>query len=169
MSEDPITGQGDDAGGEESRPGTRDRDLDAVVDDLDQPVLLFDGVCNLCNGFVRFVVKFDDDRTFLFAPLQSDVGQALLERHDLATDDFDTFVLIEAGEYATKSTAALRVLRRLDGPWPLLYPAIYLPRRVRDRLYEFVADHRYQVFGKKDACPVPEPELRERFASRTVE
>jgi predicted DCC family thiol-disulfide oxidoreductase YuxK len=169
MSEDPITEAGDDGGGEESPPEIGDRDPAAVVDDLDQPILLFDGVCNLCNGFVRFVVKFDAAGTFLFAPLQSDVGQALLARHDFATEEFDTVVLVEDGEYYTKSTAALTVLRQLDGPWPLLYPAIYLPRRVRDRLYEFVADHRYQVFGKKDACPVPEPELRERFATRTLE
>jgi predicted DCC family thiol-disulfide oxidoreductase YuxK len=141
-------------------------DPDTVLSD--GPVVLFDGVCNLCNAAVRFVVRFDAEGEFRFAPLQSDVGQALLERHGLAPETFDSFALVEDGDHTTKSTAALRVARRLDGPFPLLYPLIYLPAGVRDRVYDFVADHRYQVFGKKDACPVPEPEIRERFATRTL-
>lgn len=145
-----------------------DFDLDAFLDDTEHPILLFDGVCNLCNAAVRFVVRFDAEGEFRFAPLQSDVGQALLERHGLATEAFDSFVLVEDGDYSTKSTAALRVARRLDGPLPLVYPLIYLPAGVRDRVYDFVAEHRYQVFGKRDACPVPDPEIRERFATRTL-
>jgi len=157
-----VTASGDANGGDDSR------DLDAVIADIDRPVLLFDGLCNLCNAAVRFVVRFDDAGEFLFAPLQSDVGQALLSRHGLPTEGFDSFVLVDGDDYATKSTAALRVARRLDGPIPLAYPLIYLPTGVRDRVYDFVADHRYQVFGKKDACPVPEPSIRERFATRTL-
>ncbi len=141
----------------------------AVADDLDQPVLLFDGVCNLCNGLVRFVVRFDVEGRFLFAPLQSDVGQELLERHDYSTDDFDTMLLVEGGECYEKSTAALRVFRGLDGPWPLLYPLVSLPAGLRDRVYDLVAENRYRLFGKKEACPVPEPDIRERFANRTLE
>jgi predicted DCC family thiol-disulfide oxidoreductase YuxK len=149
-----------------------EEDADTVpqrLDDLDGPILLFDGVCNLCNAAVRFVIRFDAAARFQFAPLQSAVGQALLERHGLATADFDSVVLIEDGDYATKSTAALRVARQLDGPWPLLYPLIVLPERVRDRAYDVVADYRYRLFGRKDECPVPDPEIRERFADRRLD
>jgi predicted DCC family thiol-disulfide oxidoreductase YuxK len=169
MSEDSTADDGSGSAEGAAAGVPVDDDPAAVVDALDKPILLFDGVCNLCNGLVRFVVKFDAAGTFLFAPLQSPVGQELLERHDLATDDFDTFVLVEEGEHYTRSTAVLKVFRQLDGPLPLLYPAIYLPEGFRDRVYDLVATHRYRVFGKKDACPVPEPELRERFATRTLE
>lgn len=141
----------------------------AIVESIDKPILLFDGVCNLCNGIVRFVIRFDASGEFLFAPLQSDVGQALLDRHGLPTEDFDSFVLVDDGEYYTKSTAALRTARRLDGPWPLLAPLLSLPESVRDAVYDFVADHRYQVFGKKDECPVPDQEIRDRFADRRLD
>ena len=92
----------------------------------DHPVLLFDGVCNLERG--RPIRGADSTkRTFRFAPLQSDVGQALLSRHGLSTDGFDSFVLVDGEDCYTRSTAALRVCRELDGPWPLLYPLLYLP------------------------------------------
>ena len=143
--------------------------VSARLEDIDGPILLFDGVCNLCNGAVRFIVRFDAVGRFQFAPLQSDVGQALLERHGLSTDDFDSAVLIEDGEYTTKSTAALRIARRLDGPWPLLYPLIALPEGVRDGAYDLVAEYRYRVFGKKDECPVPDPEIRDRFADQRLD
>jgi len=145
------------------------RDPAAIVDDIDRPVLLFDGVCNLCNGAVRFIVRFDREGTFRFAPLQSPVGRELLDRHDLPTEGFETFVLVEGDTAYTKSTAALRVARRLDGPWPLLYPLVYVPERVRDAVYDFVAARRYRAFGRTDECQVPPPEIRERFAERSLE
>jgi len=172
MSEESRTdadGGGDSDAPEATADVASDRDPADVVDSLAKPLLLFDGVCNLCNGFVRFVVKFDAEGSVLFAPLQSDVGQELLEREGMPTEDFDSFVLVEDGEYYTKSTAVLRVTRLLDGPLPLTYPAIYLPRGLRDRIYDLVANNRYRLFGKKESCPVPEPELRERFATRTLE
>ncbi|WP_226010612.1 thiol-disulfide oxidoreductase DCC family protein [Halomicrobium salinisoli] len=169
-----TTAPGDesDAGGpdtESAAPDAADRDPAAVVDDVDRPVLLFDGVCNLCNALVRFVVRFDAEGRFLFAPLQSDVGREFLRRHGRPTEDFDTMVLVEDGECYEKSTAALRTFRYLDGPWPLLYPMSYLPVGLRDRVYDLVAENRYRIFGKKEECPVPEPEIRERFANRTLE
>lgn len=150
---------------------TDDRDPAAIVDDIDGPVLLFDGVCNLCNDFVRFVVRFDHAGVFRFAPLQSAVAQELLDRHDISTDGeaFDTVVLVEAGECYTKSTAALRVARRLDGPWPLTYPLVYVPRRLRDPVYDLVANYRYRLFGRSESCQVPPPEIRERFAERALD
>jgi predicted DCC family thiol-disulfide oxidoreductase YuxK len=166
------TPAGDEAAAGESTPETGSgRDPAAVVDDIDGPVLLFDGVCNLCNGFVRFVVRFDHDGVFRYAPLQSPVAQELLARHGLPTEDeaFDTVVLVEDGECYTKSTAALRVARRLDGPWPLAYPLVFLPRRLRDGVYDLVAEHRYRLFGRSESCQVPPPTVRERFTERALD
>lgn len=141
----------------------------AVVDEIDQPVVLFDGVCNFCNRTLRLLVRVDHDGRFLFAPLQSPVGTELLERHGLDADYFESLVLVADGEYYTKSTAALRICRELDGPLPLLYAGILLPERLRDRIYEFVADHRYQLFGKTEACQIPPPEIRDRFTQRSLD
>ncbi|MEF8782652.1 MAG: thiol-disulfide oxidoreductase DCC family protein [Haloarculaceae archaeon] len=145
-----------------------DRDPAAVVEDIERPVLLFDGVCNLCHAGIRAIVRLDAGGDILFAPLQSAVGQELLEQHGLSADYFDSVVLVEDGKAYTKSTAALRVCRHLDGPVPLLYPLVYLPERLRDAVYDVVADYRYQVFGKKDECPVPEEHIRERFLERSL-
>jgi predicted DCC family thiol-disulfide oxidoreductase YuxK len=129
----------------------------------DRPVLLFDGVCNLCNRLVQWVIERDPDAEFRFAALQSDAGQALLERLDLPTDDFDTFVMVDGAEYYTKSTAALQVLRRLGLPYSLSYPSILVPRLLRDRVYDVVADHRYGWFGRRESCMRPKPEREARF------
>jgi len=128
----------------------------------DRPVLLFDGVCNLCNGLVQWVIERDDGQ-FRFAPLQSAAGRRLLEQYDLPVDDLDTVVLVVDGKYYTKSAAALRVLRRLGLPYSLGYPLVAVPRRLRDRAYDLVAEHRYGVFGRRDACMRPTPERQERF------
>lgn len=129
----------------------------------EKPVVLFDGVCNLCTGAVQFIVERDTEGVFRFASLQSEAGQGLLERFDLPTDDFDSFVLVEDGEYHTRSAAALRVAKRLGGVYALLYPFRFVPRPLRDGVYDIVADHRYQWFGRKDQCMVPTPELESRF------
>jgi predicted DCC family thiol-disulfide oxidoreductase YuxK len=143
--------------------------VDAVVDDLDAPVILFDGVCNLCNAAVRTVVRYDDRGVFRLAPLQSAVGQALLRRHGLPTADFDSVVLVEDGGVYTRSTAALRVCRRLGLPWSLLSPVLAVPAPLRDPFYDLVARLRYRVFGRTDECQVPSPAVRERFAERALE
>jgi predicted DCC family thiol-disulfide oxidoreductase YuxK len=145
-----------------------DRPVEAVVDDIDRPVLLFDGVCNLCNWSVRTIVKLDREGEVLFAPLQSEVGRELLSRVGLEPDYFDSVVLVDGEDYYTKSEAVLRVCRLLDGPVPLLYPLIYLPAPLRDTAYDLVGEYRYQVFGKQDECPVPDPEVRQRFLERSL-
>ena len=130
---------------------------------VDGPVLLFDGVCNLCNGVVQWVIERDPEGTFRFAALQSDAGQRLLERHDLPTEDFDSFVVVEGETYYTKSTAALRIARGLGVPYSIFYPAIVVPRFVRDRVYDWVAANRYDWFGKRESCMMPTPEREARF------
>lgn len=132
-------------------------------------ICLVDGHCHLCHGITRFVIQRDLRKTFYFASLQSKVGRYLLERGQLPTDDLDTFVLIEGGRYYTKSSAALRVFRQFPGWWPLLYATIVVPRFIRDRVYDFIALHRYRWFGREEACLMPTPEMRGRFLEEVAD
>jgi predicted DCC family thiol-disulfide oxidoreductase YuxK len=124
-------------------------------------VLLFDGVCTLCNGFVRFVIERDPAGRFQFAPLQSAAAARLLGA--TARPLPDSLVLLEDGRLFTRSTAALRVARGLRFPWPLAYVFVAVPRPVRDWVYDAVARNRYRWFGRREICMVPTPELRSRF------
>ena len=129
----------------------------------DAAIILFDGVCNLCSGFVQFVVPRDPDGKYRFASLQSDVGRALLAEHDLPTDELESIVLIEDGESYVKSAAVIRIAAGLGGRYRLLSPFRHVPAPVRDRAYDFVADHRYRWFGKKDRCMMPSGDIESRF------
>lgn len=126
-------------------------------------VILFDGVCNLCNSAVQFVIKHDPDAYFSFAALESNFGQELLKKHSLNTKDFDSFVLYENDKVYIKSSAALRLTKKLRFPFPLLYPLLLIPAFLRNLIYDFIARNRYRWFGKKDSCMLPSPELKDRF------
>jgi predicted DCC family thiol-disulfide oxidoreductase YuxK len=126
-------------------------------------ILLFDGVCNLCNGIVQFTIKRDPREKFKFASLQSASGQELLKQRGLPLDDFDSFVYIRGDQFFVKSSAGLNVLKDLGGIWKLFYVFIILPRSFRDFVYNMVAKSRYKIFGKRETCMIPTPELRERF------
>ncbi|MEK6649425.1 MAG: DCC1-like thiol-disulfide oxidoreductase family protein [Bacteroidota bacterium] len=126
-------------------------------------VILYDGVCALCNWAVRFIVERDPEGQFLFAPLQSDVGQKLLIDRRLPVDALDTVILVEAEEVFGRSEAAFRVLGRLRTAWRVLLFFQYVPRVVTDGAYRLIARSRYRVFGRYDACPMPTPEQRKRF------
>lgn len=128
-------------------------------------ILLFDGVCNLCNRTVQFVIKRDVKKRFRFAALQSASGQALLQELGLPVHHFNTVVLIHGDKYYVKSTAALRVLKELGGLWKICYALIVIPAPIRDLVYDMVAKTRYRVFGRRDECMVPTPEIKERFIS----
>ncbi|WP_408958339.1 thiol-disulfide oxidoreductase DCC family protein [Natrinema sp. 74] len=121
----------------------------------DNPVILFDGVCNLCNGFVQFLLPRDTDGIFRFASLQSDVGKELLADHGLPTDELESIVLIEGDDWYVKSGAVIRIAQLLGGVYGLLGPCRFLPRAIRDRAYDFVAARRYRWFGEKDQCAMP--------------
>ncbi|WP_247730267.1 thiol-disulfide oxidoreductase DCC family protein [Halovivax limisalsi] len=129
----------------------------------DAPIVLFDGVCNLCNGFVQFIAPRDDEERFYFASLQSEVGQELLEEHGLPTEEFDSIVLVEGESVYVKSGAVIRIATILGGVYRLLSPTRYVPRVVRDAVYDLVATNRYRVFGKKDRCEIPEGDVGARF------
>lgn len=128
------------------------------------PVILFDGVCNLCERFVQFVIRNDRDGLFRFASLQSDYAQILLGQFDYQHDDLSSVLLIADGELHRKSRAALRIARRMDGPWPLVYYLFVLvPPFIADPVYDFIGSRRYRWFGKKETCWVPDDDLRKRF------
>ena len=135
--------------------------------------MLFDGVCNFCDASVNFVIEHDRDGYFKFAPLQSDAGtklaaeygiaSATVEHHDAGVNPIDSLILVEEGKAFTHSTGALRIARRLSAPWSWLYVFIVVPSPIRDFFYRLFAKFRYRLFGKKDECMIPTPEVRARF------
>jgi predicted DCC family thiol-disulfide oxidoreductase YuxK len=132
---------------------------------VEPPLILFDGICNLCSASVNFVIDRDPNARFRFAALQSDAGARALAAHGMLakTGDPESIVLVENGRVFQRSSAALRVARALSGPWKLLYIFIVVPAFLRDSVYTFIARNRYRWFGKADKCRVPTPELRARF------
>ena len=129
-------------------------------------LILYDGVCGLCNRFVRFLLKHDRADLFRFAPLASQLAKGLLARH--GAQHLDTVCVVEgigtdAEKMLVKSDAAILALRRLGGFWTLAMIAFILPRFVRDGLYDFIARRRYSIFGKFDTCPLPDAEARRKF------
>jgi predicted DCC family thiol-disulfide oxidoreductase YuxK len=133
--------------------------------EADGPLVLYDGTCGLCDRSVQLILRHDRRGRFRFAALQSELGGALLARHGLPVDALDTVVLVEDGRAWTKSAAALRIARGMDGPWPLLRALGIVPRPVRDFFYDRLANNRYRIFGRVDACMLPPPEVRARFLS----
>ncbi len=127
-------------------------------------VVLFDGVCNLCNGAVNFLIDHDPEGKLHYAALQSDFGQAVLEAHQLPTDDYGSFIFLdEEGRIYQKSRGALEVARILGGGWQWLYVFVIVPPFLRDAVYTLIARNRYRWFGKRDSCRMPTPELKSRF------
>lgn len=131
--------------------------------EYNKPIILFDGVCNLCNGVVKFIIKRDPTGKFLFAPLQGETGQRLLEQYNLPKDDFESFVLIDNGSAYQKSTAALRIAKHLGRGWQFFYGFIILPTFLRNAIYSFIANNRYRWFGRQESCMMPTPDIKKRF------
>jgi predicted DCC family thiol-disulfide oxidoreductase YuxK len=128
------------------------------------PIVLFDGVCNLCSSSVQFVIKRDSKNIFRFASLQSDIGRKLLAKYHLpTTTELNSFVLVQNEKVYTKSTGALMVAKQLGGAIKLLYGFIVLPAFIRDVVYTLVSNNRYKWFGKKEECWIPSPELKSKF------
>ncbi|MEO7312484.1 MAG: thiol-disulfide oxidoreductase DCC family protein [Chitinophagaceae bacterium] len=134
-----------------------------AMTDTNQPVVLFDGVCNLCSSAVQFIIKHDKKKQFRFASLQSHFGQKILNENNLSPTDLSSFILLENGKIYTKSAGALRVVKELNAAWPLLYGFTIVPPFIRNGVYNWVAKNRYKWFGKQEACWLPTPELKARF------
>ena len=128
-----------------------------------EALILFDGVCNLCNGAVNFVIVRDDKQKFKFAALQSETGLALKEKYRIDANDLESIILIENDILFMKSSAVLRIAKHLSLPWSIFYLFIIIPSFLRDFCYDLIAKNRYRWFGKKDQCRVATPELRNRF------
>jgi len=135
----------------------------APSSDSPSATILFDGVCNLCSNGVQFVIARDPEAYFRFAALQSEAGKGLCREHGIDPEALGSVVLIEAGSAYQKSGGALRIARRLAWPWPLFSLLLILPWFLRDLGYKLIARSRYRLFGKKEACWIPTPELRQRF------
>jgi predicted DCC family thiol-disulfide oxidoreductase YuxK len=135
----------------------------ALLSDLDKPLIVFDGICHLCTGFVRFVIRWDRAALFQFLPAQSPRGEALYARLGLKSVDWDSNLLVLEGRVYTELDAFIEIARRFGGLWRLM-PVLYaIPRPIRDWLYNRLARNRYRWFGKRDVCYLPTPELASRF------
>ncbi len=126
-------------------------------------IVLFDGVCNLCNSSVQFIIKRDSKDQFRFAALQEEAGLALINKYSIDTLNVDSIILIEDGKVFVKSTAVLRIAKALKGTVSLLYFFMIVPNFIRNCVYEFIAKNRYKWYGKKDACMIPTPALKAKF------
>ena len=126
-------------------------------------VILFDGVCNLCNGAVQFIIKRDKTSKFLFASLQSDFGQSQLQKFGLDPSELHSIIALDNGKFFERSDAALRIASGLAQPWPMLGVFRILPRFFRDWIYDLISKNRYKMFGKRESCMIPTPELKGRF------
>ena len=126
-------------------------------------IVLFDGVCNFCEGSVNFIINHDKNDYFKFAPLQSEMAQELLEKYNINKEEIDSVILIENGKAYTYSDAALKIAVHLDGIWSAPYFLIIIPKFIRDFFYKLFAKYRYKLFGKKDVCMMPTPRIRQKF------
>ena len=133
------------------------------MENSNNKIVLFDGICNICNSSVQFIIKQDKKKRFRFASLQGKFGQEFLKKYDLPADNFNSFILVEEEKIYTRSTGALRMLKHLGGGWSLFYAFIILPKFIRDGVYNWIARNRYKWFGKKNECMIPTPDLRTRF------
>lgn len=142
--------------------GLKSSASEALIDPA-RPLVLFDGVCNLCDGFVQFVLKHEKDNELMFASLQGNAGASIIVDHSLPAG-FDKSILVyEDGQLYQKSDAVFRILRHLRNPYKAVTLFKIVPGFIRNFVYDMVASNRYRMFGKKDECMIPTPELRARF------
>lgn len=130
---------------------------------MEKSIILFDGVCNLCNASIDFILKRDKKNLFLVGALQEEAGKILLQKFNSRTDYLDSLVLVEGGKIFFRSTAALKIAKNLSGLWPIFYPLIILPAWLRDPVYDWIGKNRYSWFGRKSTCRLPTPEDKAKF------
>ena len=130
---------------------------------IQQPIIFFDGVCNLCNASVQFVIAHDKKDRFRFTALQGDYAKEILPQFNADLGKLNTILLLEDGKLYTKSSAALRVARKLNGLIPLLYAFLIVPKFIRDWVYDIIAKNRYRWWGRQESCWIPTPDLKSKF------
>ncbi|SRX73767.1 thiol-disulfide oxidoreductase DCC family protein [Aequorivita antarctica] len=126
-------------------------------------IILFDGVCNLCNGAVTYIIKHDKKNVFKFAALQSEIGKQLVAKFNIDTEKVDSIILIDDEKHYEKSSAALHITKNLSGAYPLLFGFMIVPKFIRNAVYDYIARNRYKWFGKKESCMIPTKELKAKF------
>ncbi|MDC7999874.1 DCC1-like thiol-disulfide oxidoreductase family protein [Aequorivita todarodis] len=129
----------------------------------DHKIILFDGVCNLCNGAVTYIIKRDKRNIFKFAALQSDIGKELISKYNIDTSKVDSIILIDGEKHYEKSSAALHIAKQLSGAYPLLFGFMAVPKFIRNAVYDYIAKNRYKWFGKRESCMIPTAELQSKF------
>ena len=128
-----------------------------------RPLILFDGMCILCSGFIQYVLKLDKKDIFRFGLLQSENVRHMLRRYDPNISSLSSIVLVEGERIAVESDAVLKIARNLGGAWSLVYLFIIIPKFIRDGVYRIISRHRYRLFGKRDVCMIPSPEVLDKF------
>lgn len=128
-----------------------------------QPIILFDGVCNFCNSAVNFTIRRDKNKVIRFAPLQSTIGHQFCRQYNLPTEEMRSFIFIENGIAYTQSTAAIKVCKYLNNLWPLCKVFLIVPKFIRDGAYNWIAKNRYKWFGTRQSCMIPTPDVKARF------
>ena len=132
----------------------------------DKQLILFDGVCNLCNSSVQYVINHDKNNVFIFTALQSNIGKEIVDRYNIDSSKVDSILLLnEKNEINTKSTAALKIAYHLGFPNNLLSVFLIVPTFIRNWVYDYIAKNRYKWYGKKESCMIPSPELNKKFLS----
>ncbi len=131
--------------------------------EVDSPILLFDGYCNLCNGLVNFLIDQDSEEIIKFASIQSDFGKTYLIDHDYDPEDPTTLIVILGDTYYTKSEAVFLLAQYLNSPLRFIRLFRFLPLKITNIIYDLVAKNRYRLFGRRDTCRMPTPELISRF------
>ena len=130
----------------------------------DKKIILFDGVCNLCDSTVQFLIKKDTKDVFRFAAIQSEIGQEIIKKIGIDTSKTDSIILYEPGKaYYFKAEAAIRIASELGGVYPLMKGFLVLPALINNSVYDYIAGNRYKWYGKKDNCMIPTPELKSKF------
>jgi predicted DCC family thiol-disulfide oxidoreductase YuxK len=128
-----------------------------------EQVVLFDGVCNLCNSAVQFIIRNDPHGRFKFCSLQSNCAERMLQSRDVDTNSQDTVILLQDGNLYVRSTAALKIARQLRAPWNLFALLLIVPRPIRDIVYRMIATNRHRLWKKRVSCMAPTPEMKARF------
>lgn len=134
-----------------------------ILSDMQKSVILFDGVCGLCNSSVNYIIDHDYKNIFMFVPLQSDTAKKLLEPHGISNTTLNSIILIEKNKLYQKSDAVLRIVKHLKGISRMLLAGYILPRFLRNIFYDYIAKRRYKWFGKYDACRMPTPAMKAKF------
>lgn len=129
----------------------------------ENPLILFDGICNFCHYWVNFAIQRDSKKKLRFTSLQGETAKSILPAHSITPGSLSSVIFIDNGKAYTQSSAAIRICKHLNGGWKLLYGLMVIPKFIRDPVYNIIARNRYKWFGKKEQCMIPSPEVRERF------